>query len=482
MVSRRQKLARKKYREEHPELFPKAEPTPPKDPEKKKKKSEFKRKKGESDSRNDPNKPHKKGFKKHPLRVPGMKPGESCFICKAKDHIAKFCPEKAQWEKNKICLLCRRRGHSLKNCPDKTEDTVDKKLCYNCGETGHSLANCPQPLQHGGTKYANCFICNESGHLSKNCPKNTHGIYPKGGCCKTCGEVTHLAKDCPKKGTQVYAGPGVSSNRSSGYVEMSRRPETRLVSGDDLEDDFMVEEDNLQIKDAKLGNKKGPKVVKFMDCMKGGIEKCGEHNIRHSKQFSTLVLSLKLLLFSSLISSHLISPPKIRISPSPSSSLTFLFSSLFLSLFSSIPLSHTFIHNMANAASGMVVRDECKLKFLELKTKRNYRFIIFKIENQEVVVEKLGSPTETYDDFTAAIPPNECRYAVFDFDFTTDENCQKSKIFFIAWSPDTSIVRNKMVYASSKDRFKRELDGIQVELQATDASEMSFDIIKARAF
>ena len=48
-------------------------------------------------------------------------------------------------------------------------------------------------------------------------------------------------------------------------------------------------------------------------------------------------------------------------------------------------------------------------------------------------------------------------------------------------TPDTSKVRQKMVYASSKDRFKRELDGIQVELQATDPSEMSIDIIKARA-
>lgn len=48
-------------------------------------------------------------------------------------------------------------------------------------------------------------------------------------------------------------------------------------------------------------------------------------------------------------------------------------------------------------------------------------------------------------------------------------------------SPDSSRVRSKMLYASSKDRFKRELDGIQVELQATDPSEMSFDIIKARA-
>ena len=38
-----------------------------------------------------------------------------------------------------------------------------------------------------------------------------------------------------------------------------------------------------------------------------------------------------------------------------------------------------------------------------------------------------------------------------------------------------------MIYASSKDRFKRELDGIQVELQATDPTEMDLDIFKSRA-
>lgn len=81
----------------------------------------------------------------------------------------------------------------------------------------------------------------------------------------------------------------------------------------------------------------------------------------------------------------------------------------------------------------MAVQDECKLKFLELKAKRNYRYIVFKIENQQVVVEKLGNPQDNYDDFTASLPENECRYAVYDFDFTTNENCQKSKIYFVAW-------------------------------------------------
>ncbi|KVH90112.1 Actin-binding, cofilin/tropomyosin type [Cynara cardunculus var. scolymus] len=168
-----------------------------------------------------------------------------------------------------------------------------------------------------------------------------------------------------------------------------------------------------------------------------------------------------------------------------------------------------FIENVkANAASGMAVHDACKLKFLELKAKRNYRFIVFKIENRthQVVVEKLGQPDDTYEDFQKSFPANECRYAVYDFDFTTNENCQKSKIFFVAWqvpksrldhhentltlhisvsifkrSPDSSKVRSKMIYASSKDRFKRELDGIQVEVQATDASEMTLDVIKSRA-
>lgn len=38
-----------------------------------------------------------------------------------------------------------------------------------------------------------------------------------------------------------------------------------------------------------------------------------------------------------------------------------------------------------------------------------------------------------------------------------------------------------MIYASSKERFKRELDGIQVELQATDPTEVGFDVIQGRA-
>lgn len=89
----------------------------------------------------------------------------------------------------------------------------------------------------------------------------------------------------------------------------------------------------------------------------------------------------------------------------------------------------------SNASSGMGVADHSKSTFLELKRKKVHRYVIFKIDEKkkEVLVEKTGGPAESYDDFTAALPENDCRYGIYDFDFVTEDNCQKSKIFFIAW-------------------------------------------------
>lgn len=136
-----------------------------------------------------------------------------------------------------------------------------------------------------------------------------------------------------------------------------------------------------------------------------------------------------------------------------------------------------------NATSGMGVAEESKEAFLELKRKKVYRYVIFKIDEKrkEVVVEKTGTPAESYHDFTAALPENDCRYAIYDFDFVTSENCQKSKIFFIAWSPAVSKIRAKMLYATSKERFKRELNGLHYEIQATDPTEMDLEVIRDRA-
>lgn len=49
-------------------------------------------------------------------------------------------------------------------------------------------------------------------------------------------------------------------------------------------------------------------------------------------------------------------------------------------------------------------------------------------------------------------------------------------------SPTASRIRAKMLYATSKDGLRRALDGIHYEVQATDPTEMGFDVIKGRAY
>ncbi|XP_072952453.1 actin-depolymerizing factor 11-like [Typha angustifolia] len=142
-----------------------------------------------------------------------------------------------------------------------------------------------------------------------------------------------------------------------------------------------------------------------------------------------------------------------------------------------------FLRSSSNASSGMGVAEDCKGKFLELQRKKTHRYVVFKIDEKgkEVIVEKTGGAAESYDDFIASLPENDCRYAIYDFDFVTEENCQKSKIFFIAWSPSVSRIRAKMLYATSKDRFRRELDGIHYEIQATDPTELDIEVLRDRA-
>ncbi|CAL4936765.1 unnamed protein product [Urochloa decumbens] len=144
---------------------------------------------------------------------------------------------------------------------------------------------------------------------------------------------------------------------------------------------------------------------------------------------------------------------------------------------------------MANAASGVAVADECVARFQELRTARAHRFVVFKIDDslQRAVVDKVGARDAGFDDLTASLPADDCRYAVYDHDFTVGDataqgaggEAPRSKIFFVSWSPATADVKSKMVYASSNEGFKKELDGVQIDVQATEPSELTLDVLNA---
>ena len=49
-----------------------------------------------------------------------------------------------------------------------------------------------------------------------------------------------------------------------------------------------------------------------------------------------------------------------------------------------------------------------------LKIRRKYRYLVYKIEGNEIVVENVGQRTADVEAFKTVLPINECRYALYD--------------------------------------------------------------------
>ncbi|XP_070577041.1 uncharacterized protein [Ptychodera flava] len=133
-------------------------------------------------------------------------------------------------------------------------------------------------------------------------------------------------------------------------------------------------------------------------------------------------------------------------------------------------------------ASGVGVDEGVVPIFDDIKLKNKYSYIIFHIEDHKKikVLKAEEDLTKTYKDFCAELPKNECRYGVYDFRYTLDDGGIRNKLVFYHWVPDTAKVKDKMVYASSKDALRKKLVGIRDEQQATDDSELNYDEIKEK--
>ncbi|CAI4225126.1 unnamed protein product [Auanema sp. JU1783] len=146
-----------------------------------------------------------------------------------------------------------------------------------------------------------------------------------------------------------------------------------------------------------------------------------------------------------------------------------------------------------------MVNPEVQATFQKLSEgKREYRYILFKIQEREVVVEAAVSQEELglsggddYEDNSKAAFEKfvedvktrtenytDCRYAVFDFKFTCSRvgagTSKMDKIVFLQIVPDTSTIKKKMVYASSASAIKASLGtGKMLQFQVSDESELS---------
>ena len=126
--------------------------------------------------------------------------------------------------------------------------------------------------------------------------------------------------------------------------------------------------------------------------------------------------------------------------------------------------------------SGVAVTDDCLTVFNKVKMRTSdLQWATFRVEETEgsVLTAATGAVDGAYEDFVAALPEDDCRYAVYDYRYVNSEECEFRKLVFIVWNPDSARLKSKMLYASTKDFFKGRLSGIAVEIQATDFDEVS---------
>ncbi|KAG1668151.1 hypothetical protein FOA52_005143 [Chlamydomonas sp. UWO 241] len=126
--------------------------------------------------------------------------------------------------------------------------------------------------------------------------------------------------------------------------------------------------------------------------------------------------------------------------------------------------------------SGITINEQCVNVFNHMKTRSTFKWACYKVDDAgtEVVTAAVGGASTSYQDFVNVIcQPNECRYGVYDYTATNpDSGAVQTKLVFVNWAPDTSPIRTKMMFASTKDFFKAFLDGIAAELQASDLADM----------
>lgn len=106
---------------------------------------------------------------------------------------------------------------------------------------------------------------------------------------------------------------------------------------------------------------------------------------------------------------------------------------------------------------------------------------------QVIDVESTGPRNAVYTDFLNQLQKfkTECRYCVFDFpaNVPVEGSQEKSsmsvdRLVLMTWCPESSKIKQKMLYSSSYDALKKALVGVYKYVQACDFEEASEEALE----
>jgi len=85
------------------------------------------------------------------------------------------------------------------------------------------------------------------------------------------------------------------------------------------------------------------------------------------------------------------------------------------------------------AATGVSVADATIAEFNDFKKATNpTKYMVMKIEKGQIITEST-SESASFEEFISGLPADDCRYAVYKMDFTTNDGRPGTKLVKIAW-------------------------------------------------
>eukprot|EP01068_Selenidium_serpulae_P015176 Selendium_serpulae@DN6183_c0_g1_i3.p1 len=132
--------------------------------------------------------------------------------------------------------------------------------------------------------------------------------------------------------------------------------------------------------------------------------------------------------------------------------------------------------------AGVTVNEDSKAVFNEQKFKSKHKYVLYKLSKDLDIVEvdKKGEKDDDYQKFFDSLPAQECRYATVDI--ANPDTAKQNRLVFILWAPDNANVKDRMVYASSKEKVTKLLPGIMKVIQANEKSDLELAAVTKETF
>ena len=99
------------------------------------------------------------------------------------------------------------------------------------------------------------------------------------------------------------------------------------------------------------------------------------------------------------------------------------------------------------------------LEVFKKLNRRKTRWILYKMDEFSIVVDEVSERSATIKDMIKALPDTEPRYAVYDYEFVTDDGRTTSKMYWMYWTPLNSNQEKKVIYTQALSSFRNQFTG-----------------------